>query len=138
MSTDEPRRPEGGAEDLSWQPGAGRPDRDEAAPAAAAGDDVAEAPGELREGDGEDGREDALAATAGEEAGDGPRRRIRALPVIAVVLSVLTLVSLFWIAGEMHYQSCIQKASVRTQGSNDDLTRLVRLREVNACSRSPF
>ena len=54
------------------------------------------------------------------EAGDGEpaRRRLpsrrTAEQAVAAVIGVLLIVALLWIAGELHYQSCIQAAQART------------------------
>ena len=55
----------------------------------------------------------------------------------AWALAVLLVLVLLWIAGELHYQGCVQAAAQRSAG-DDDLSNLVRIRDVNDCSRMPF
>lgn len=62
------------------------------------------------------------------------RRIVRTAAVTAVLLVVAALL---WMAGELHYQSCLQKADVKSPGL-DSLSRLVRQRDVERCSRLPF
>ena len=62
------------------------------------------------------------------------QRVLRPFLVSAVVLAVATLL---WIGSELHYQSCLQKAELRTPGV-DALSRLVRERDIEGCSRLPF
>jgi hypothetical protein len=45
--------------------------------------------------------------------------------------------ALLWIGGELHYQGCVEAAAQRNPG-NEDLNRLVRLRDIDDCSRLPF
>lgn len=67
-----------------------------------------------------------------------PARRPPAMRIFAIVISVLIVLCLGWIGGELHYQSCLDKTATKTQGATDNLTRLVRVSEVKKCSRSPF
>jgi hypothetical protein len=55
----------------------------------------------------------------------------------AWTLAVLLVVALLWIGGELHYQGCVEAAAQRSAG-DDDLSNLVRIRDVNDCSRLPF
>jgi hypothetical protein len=55
----------------------------------------------------------------------------------AWALAVLTVLALLWIGGELHYQGCVEAAAQRSAG-DDDLSKLVRIRDVNDCSRLPF
>jgi hypothetical protein len=55
----------------------------------------------------------------------------------AWALAALLVLALLWIGGELHYQGCVEAAAQRTAG-DDDLSRLVRVRDVNDCSRLPF
>lgn len=57
--------------------------------------------------------------------------------IAAVCAVVLTVAGLLWIGSELHYQGCLQRAEVRNPGQ-DNLSRLVRLRDVENCSRLPF
>jgi hypothetical protein len=57
---------------------------------------------------------------------------------VGFALAALIAIALFWIGGELHYQSCINAANTKTQGANDSLSRLVRTREINGCSHAPF
>lgn len=57
---------------------------------------------------------------------------------IALVAVVVIAASLLWMAGEQHYQSCVDKVSAQTSGSRDPLTNLVRARSLKDCSRLPF
>ena len=65
----------------------------------------------------------------------GPAAPIAWLALVAVVLAAIALL---WVAGELHYQSCIDKVNAKTQGARDPLTNLVRARDLNNCSRLPF
>lgn len=55
----------------------------------------------------------------------------------AWALAVVLVLALLWIAGELHYQGCVEAAAQRSAG-DDDLSNLVRVRDVNDCSRLPF
>jgi hypothetical protein len=88
--------------------------------------DDEEGPAERAPHDGDDRRNPTFALL---------RDRPAALGAIAAV--ALTVASLLWIGAELHYQSCLQKAEARTPGQ-DDLSRLVRQRDVENCSRLPF
>ena len=108
------------ADDLAGEPGEGGTERTEKAPAA----DEAGAP-----------------ATAGPEELSGARRPLIQTParvIVALVCAVIAAISLLWIGGEEHYQSCVTAAAARSAGANDALSRLVRGRAVNDCSRWPF
>lgn len=65
-------------------------------------------------------------------------RSIPGTRIFAIVVSVLALIALFWIGGEIHYQGCVDAVAAKTQGANDNLTRLVRANAVEKCTRSPF
>ena len=51
-------------------------------------------------------------------------------------LAVLVALSLLWIGGESHYRGCVDAAVARSAG-DDALSRLVRTRDVESCSRLP-
>jgi hypothetical protein len=55
----------------------------------------------------------------------------------AWALAILLVLALLWIGGELHYQGCVEAAAQRNPG-DDDLSNLVRVRDVNDCSRLPF
>lgn len=55
----------------------------------------------------------------------------------AWALAILLVLALLWIGGELHYQGCVEAAAQRSAG-DDDLSRLVRIRDINDCSRLPF
>jgi hypothetical protein len=85
------------------------------------------------------------AAEEGEEVEEEPRSRVPALfqgrvglTLLMVILAVIATLSLLWIAGEQHYQSCVQQAVAKSGSADDALTRLVRAQTLNKCSRSPF
>jgi hypothetical protein len=90
------------------------------------------------------GSDTPAAAAAAEEAApaeSGRQSRFAELSTtawIAFALAALIAIALFWIGGELHYQSCVTAANAKTQGANDSLSRLVRTREINGCSHSPF
>jgi hypothetical protein len=55
----------------------------------------------------------------------------------AWALAILLLLALLWIGGELHYQGCVEAAAQRSAG-DDRLSHLVRVQDVNGCSRLPF
>lgn len=57
-------------------------------------------------------------------------------PIAAWALAVLVALSLLWIGGESHYRGCVDAAVARSAG-DDALSRLVRTRDVESCSRLP-
>jgi hypothetical protein len=63
--------------------------------------------------------------------------RSRFARLAAWALAILLVLGLLWIGGELHYQGCVEAAAQRSAG-DDDLSNLVRMREVNDCSRLPF
>jgi hypothetical protein len=74
----------------------------------------------------------------GESGRQGRFAELSTTAWIAFALAAVIAIALFWIGGELHYQSCLTAANARTQGANDSLSRLVRTREINGCSHSPF
>jgi hypothetical protein len=80
---------------------------------------------------------------AGDESDTVARRSIRAFggshPArrAAWALAILVALTLLWIGGELHYQGCVEAASQRTPG-DDGLSRLVRMKNIDDCSRLPF
>jgi hypothetical protein len=57
---------------------------------------------------------------------------------VALLLSAVLAGGLLWVAGEMHYRSCVRAAGAAYQGTADNLTRLVRNDQLSKCSRTPF
>jgi hypothetical protein len=89
---------------------------------------------------------EAEEAPDADEAGEAPADRpavprLGPLPItvwVAFLIGVVIALSGLWIGSELHYQSCLTAANDKAAGATDPLTRLVRIREINACSRSPF
>jgi hypothetical protein len=57
---------------------------------------------------------------------------------VALLVGAVLAGGLLWVAGELHYRSCVRATGVAYQGRTDDLSRLVRNSELASCSRSPF
>jgi hypothetical protein len=55
----------------------------------------------------------------------------------AWAVAILLVLALLWIGGELHYQGCVEAAAQRSAG-DDRLSHLVRVQDVNDCSRLPF
>jgi hypothetical protein len=70
----------------------------------------------------------------------GPTRRERPAATIVIALVAVSAIALalLWSAGEAHYRNCLEAAYLKTQGATDSLSKLVRQRAVENCSRSPF
>ncbi len=56
----------------------------------------------------------------------------------ALGIAALIALALLWSAGEAHYRGCVAAVEVRTQGQENDLTRLLRNDAVKRCHRLPF
>ena len=67
-----------------------------------------------------------------------PRRALGPAILVALLLSAVLAAGLLWVAGEMHYRSCVRAAGAAYQGTADNLTRLVRNDQLSKCSRTPF
>ncbi len=118
-----PDRPPADPGDVaSWEPGGAAPQPSGGPATAPAGTDAPAKGGEPQ-------------AEGSEPAAP---RGLPAMRIFAVVISVLIVLCLGWIGGELHYQSCLDATATKTQGATDNLTRLVRVSEAKKCSRSPF
>jgi hypothetical protein len=67
-----------------------------------------------------------------------PRRAFAPTALVSLLLAAVLAGGLLWVAGELHYRSCVKATGAKYAGNVDDLTRLVRNTELAKCSRSPF
>ena len=66
------------------------------------------------------------------------RRAVAPSLWVGLLLAAVLAGGLLWVAGELHYRSCVRATGARYPGKPDNLTRLVRTSELAKCSRSPF
>jgi hypothetical protein len=68
----------------------------------------------------------------------GGRRAVAPAIWVGLLVTAVLAGGLLWVAGELHYRSCVRATGAAYQGRNDDLARLVRNSDLANCSRSPF
>jgi hypothetical protein len=56
------------------------------------------------------------------------------LVALAAILAVLAV----RIGSELHYDGCVEAATVRYQGATDNLSNAGRITDIQKCTRSPF
>lgn len=57
---------------------------------------------------------------------------------LALLLVALMVAAGLAIAGQQHYQSCVNTARTNANGGTTKLARLIRNRQLKTCSHSPF
>lgn len=90
--------------------------------------------------DDEADRDDARPLTDAPED-DGSTTRAapwRLVAWAALATAALLAVSMFWLACETHYRSCVEAVDVRTANDNTPLAKFSRQEGVRRCTRSPF